>query len=108
MNICARKISLPKIRDTKSYWMGYMTAKGKQELTVLWLFSTKHLTSRHLNLDSFLLHMSCGTQEANFCACIILGLVYVDFSSIEFCFGKHCDDKDPVVSTTNATGLICP
>ena len=30
-------------------------------------------------LGLFLLHMSCGTQEANFCACIRLGLAYVDF-----------------------------
>ena len=41
---------LAKILNAKSSWMGNMTApqlaEKEQDLTVKWLFSTKHLTSR--------------------------------------------------------------
>ena len=84
MNICARKISLPKILDTKSYWMGCMRAKGGIRTDSSMAFLYKTFDKWAFELRFFLLHMSYETKEANFCAFNRPGLVRVDFSSIGF------------------------
>ena len=57
--------------------MGNMTAEKEQDLTVIWLFSTKHLTSRHWT-GIFQLHMSCGTKGEAFTLSQWPGLVHAN------------------------------
>ena len=64
-------------------------------MTVLWLFSTKHLTSRHLNLDFFSCTWVVELRRLTFVLIIALALCMLIYQSF-----LYFENKDTVVSTT--------
>ena len=115
LTLLCEENKLPKILNTKSYWMGNMTAEKEQDLTVIWPFCTKHLTSRHWN-GFFRFHMSCGTQGWAFTLSCWPGLV-LRFSWTTTCFEFLLNVLAEkrwrlccfwLIFPTNAADLICP